>query len=308
MADFYDIIIIGGGPAGLTASIYCARADKKVAVFEKEVLGGKITYTEIVENIPGLPVISGQDFADELTYQAESCGAEIIYDEVLSIERQADNFVVHADASDYICKSVIIASGTKNRRLGLDNEDDLIGKGICFCATCDGPLYQGKSVVVVGGGNSAVTEALQLSKYCENVKVIQNLPTLTAEPKLVEALNSSSNISVMTNTTVTKYLEGGGVISGIEVCSENGVEEIMCSAVFIAIGLIPNTDFISRLVDRNERDEIKLSPISNQTSVDGVFACGDCTEEAVKQVAVSCGNGAKAAVNAIHFVNFGKID
>ena len=219
----YDVIVIGAGPAGLTSAIYCARAGKSVIVLEKETIGGKITESPLVYNIPGFPETSGQEFGDLLAEQATSQGVEITIDEALSIEfnKENDNLTVVGSFDNYVGRTCIIATGTKNRGLNLPNEDKLIGNGISFCATCDGPFYRGKDVAVIGGGNSAVTYALELSQYANRVYMIQNLPKLTAEQVLCDKLATKENVEVICGSIVTDYLTfDDGSFKGIQIIKD----------------------------------------------------------------------------------------
>jgi len=298
-----DILIIGGGPAGLTAAIYAARAGKEVVVIEKEVCGGKITESPWVENIPGFTSISGQDFAENLTNQACSCGVDIRYEEVTKIAKENNTFHVFTDCQTYQTKCVIYAAGTKNRLLGLPDEEKLIGNGISFCVTCDGPMYKGKTVAVVGGGNSAITEAIELSKIAKNIVVIQNLPTLTCENTLKEQLAATDNVTVYVNKTVKNYNVLNGKVCGITIENTDGdIDTTDVSGVFLAIGLIPQTELIKPLAIINEAGYV-LTGDDGKTSCAGLYAVGDCTDNTVKQVVTACSDGAKAAVSAVAYVN-----
>ena len=297
----YDVIVIGAGPAGLTAAIYCVRAGRSVIVLEKETIGGKITESPLVYNIPGFPETSGQEFGDLLAEQATSQGVEITIDEVMSIElnKEDDNLTVVGSFDTYVGRTCIIATGTKNRGLNLPNEDKLIGNGISFCATCDGPFYRGKDVAVIGGGNSAVTYALELSQYANRVYMIQNLPKLTAEQALCDKLATKENVEVICGSIVTDYLTfDDGSFKGIQIINDKGESRyFIIDGVFLAIGLIPdNTRFRSTgCIALDDRGFIK-------GSMAPIFACGDCISSTHKQVVIAAASGAETAMNVLRYL------
>ena len=297
----YDVIVIGAGPAGLTSAIYCARAGKSVIVLEKETIGGKITESPLVYNIPGFPETSGQEFGNLLAEQAASQGVEINIDEVLSIEfnKEDDNLKIVGSFDTYIGRTCIIATGTKNRGLNLPGEEELIGNGISFCVTCDGPFYRGKDVAVVGGGNSAVTYALELSQYVNKVYMIQNLPKLTAEQVLCDKLVTKENVEVICGSIVTDYLTfDDGSFKGIQIINGMGESRyFILDGVFLAIGLIPdNTRFRSTgCIALDDRGFIK-------GSMAPIFACGDCTSSTYKQVVIAAASGAETAMNVLRYL------
>ena len=293
----YDVIIIGGGPSGCTAAIYCARANLSVAIIEREIIGGKITKTPEVNNIPGFVSISGVEYGQLLEEQLEANRVKIIYDEVHTISKSKDGTIyAQGDYDRYCGKTLIMATGTDNRLLGLPNEQSLIGKGISFCASCDGPFYKDKTVAVIGGGNSAVTEAIELSFLCKEVIVVQNLSELTAEKVLVDKLKSRHNITVITNAVVSSYL-GDSKITGITIKNEeNNYWDISVDGVFLAIGMVPNNKIIEGIVNTDSAGYI-------MNKFDGnIFACGDCLSGTIKQVATAIGSGVEAAMSAIKYM------
>ena len=300
----YDIIIVGGGPAGLTAAIYGLRAGKSVLVIEKNGFGGQIAYSPKVENIPGTISISGSEFADKLTEQAMNLGADVELENVVSVEDQGSVKVVTTEeGSTYEGKSVILAVGVKHRTLGLDGEQELIGKGISFCAVCDGAFYAGQETVMVGGGNSALQEALLLSEVCRKVTVVQNLPFFTGEKKLADALLTKENVEVRFSTLVCGYEEKDGMLTGVRVRGENGEEKVIpADGAFLAVGLIPENAAFASLAKLDERGYFDAGE-SCATATAGVFVAGDCRRKEIRQVTTAAGDGAIAAMAACRYLD-----
>lgn len=298
--NIYDIIIIGGGPAGLTASIYALRANKKVLVLEKSTFGGQITSSPKVENIPGFECVSGNEFAQKLMDQAISLGAEIECSEVINVI-SSDIKTVVTDDGDFYARSVIIATGTKHRMLGLENEEDFVGNGISFCAVCDGAFYEGKTVAVIGGGNSALQEAVLLSETSKKVYIIQNLDFLTGENKLQEILSKKGNVEIIYNTTVSELI-GDNEISAIRLKSPEKESVLNVDGVFVAIGLIPQNEIFKDLITLDNYGYV-LSGEECTTNVDGVFVAGDCRTKKIRQVATAASDGAIAALNACRYLD-----
>ena len=295
----YDIIIIGGGPAGLTAAIYARRANKTVLVLEKGTFGGQITSSPKVENIPGFASVTGSEFGDKMVEQAMGLDAEIECCEVEKIINGSP-FTVVTDEGDFWGKSIVIATGTKHRLLGLEKEEDFIGNGISFCAVCDGAFYEGKTVAVIGGGNSALQEAVLLSESCKKVYVVQNLDFLTGEEKLQETLASKDNVEIILGTVVEELI-GDGDLSAIKIkgADESSVLEI--DGMFTAIGLIPQNSVFEGVIDLDEYGYI-VAGEDCQTNVEGIFAAGDCRTKRIRQVATAAADGAVAALAACSFV------
>lgn len=299
----YDIIIIGGGPAGLTAALYARRADKNVLVIEKETFGGQITFSPKVENIPGFLELSGNEFAEKLVEQVISQGADFESCEVLEI-KDGDTKTVVTDSGEFEAKAVIIATGAKHRTLGLPGEEELIGEGISFCAVCDGAFYRNKTVAVVGGGNSALQEALLLSDLAAKVYVIQNLDFLTGEQKLQEQLKSKDNVEIICGTVLSGYKSKEAELTGITVKSEkDGTErEISLDGVFLAVGLIPQNENFSDVIELDERGYAKADETC-KTKAKGIFTAGDCRTKRIRQVATAAADGAVAALAACDYVD-----
>ena len=297
--SIYDIAIIGGGPAGLTAAIYAGRANKKVAVLEKGTFGGQITSSPKVENIPGFQSITGTEFADKLMEQASALDADIECCEVEKIICGKPHTVV-TDEGEFKARAVIIATGTKHRLLGIDREEDFIGNGISFCAVCDGAFYQDKTVAVIGGGNSALQEAILLSETCKKVYVIQNLDFLTGEDKLRQTVAKRANIEVIYGTTV-KAILGDDELSGILVADKEKEYEIRIDGMFVAIGLIPQNDIFKGQIELDSYGYVAAGEDCT-TNIEGIFVAGDCRTKRIRQVATAAADGAVAALAACSYL------
>ncbi len=297
----YDIIVIGGGPAGLTAAVYAGRANKSVLVLEKGTFGGQITSSPKVENIPGFLAVSGNEFAEKLMEQAMELGAEIECCEAVKLIDGEVKTVV-TDEGEYQGKTVIIACGTTHRLLGLPKEEDLVGNGISFCAVCDGAFYEGKTVAVIGGGNSALQEAILLSDTCKQVHVVQNLDFFTGEEKLVEQLKTRENVIITLGHVVDEYLTNPD-FCGIRIRSEadGTTKEIAADGLFLAVGLIPQNQAFADVVTVDERGYI-TSNETCETNLPGVFVAGDCRTKFVRQVATAAADGAVAALAACRYL------
>lgn len=296
-----DIIVIGAGPAGLTAAIYALRAGKSVKVLEKGSFGGQITFSPKIENYPGFTQISGAELADMLVEQALAQGADIDIEEVEGISKNGDIFMVKTDSGEHDCRAVIIATGAKHRHLGVPGEDKYIGDGISFCAVCDGAFYAGKKVIMIGGGNSALQEALLLSETSESVTIVQNLPYFTGEQKLVDLVEKKSNISCILGSTVKEFFGGDEIEGAVIVNAETGEEtKIYADGVFEAIGLAPENDNFANVAEL-DRGYVK-SDEKCLTKTEGVFTAGDCRTKSVRQIATAVADGAVAALAACEYI------
>ena len=295
----YDIIIIGGGPAGLTAAIYARRANKTVLVMEKGTFGGQITSSPKVENIPGFISVSGNEFGEVLMEQAMELGAEVECLEALSVT-DGDIKTVTTDEGDHQARALIIATGTKHRLLGLYREEDFIGNGISFCAVCDGAFYADKTVAVIGGGNSALQEAILLSKTSKKVYVVQNLDYFTGEEKLIEELKTTENVVTIMGAVVTELL-GDDELSGIKIKRGEQIEELKIDGMFTAIGLIPQNEIFASLVKLNDWGYVD-SGEDCLTTANGIFVAGDCRSKRIRQVATAAADGAVAALAACDYL------
>lgn len=298
----YDIIIIGGGPAGLTAAVYARRAGKSALVLEKASFGGQITYSPKIENFPSWGSISGTELADKMMEQALAQGADIELEEAMSVEKSGENFKVTTDFSEYEAKAVIIATGAKHRLLGVEGEENLVGKGISFCAVCDGAFYADKEVMVIGGGNSALVEATLLAETCKKVTIVQNLPYLTGEKTTADALIARDNVEVV-YSTVVKEFKGDEELEAVVLKAEDGTETTFTpDGVFVAIGLAPENEAFKNLAELNEYGYVK-SDENCLTKTEGVFVAGDCRTKAVRQIATATADGAVAALKAIEYID-----
>ena len=300
----YDIIIVGAGPAGLTAALYAGRAEKSVLVIEKESFGGQITHSPRIENYPGFTAISGNEFADKLIEQVFAQGAEIELDEVVGIEGALGEYKVICKGAVYEGRTVIIATGSHHRTLGLAGEEELIGNGISYCAVCDGAFYKGKTVAVIGGGNSALVDAVMLSESCEKVYIVQNLAYFTGEKKLVTLLESKDNVEFILSTTVKEYVACDGELCGIVLSGESGESTLELDGIFVAIGQKPENEPFASVSHLNDYGYI----ISDETCVpkgasDGIFVAGDCRTKSVRQVATATADGAVAALAACRLID-----
>ena len=298
----YDIIIIGGGPAGLTAAVYARRAGKSALVLEKASFGGQITYSPKIENFPSEKSISGTELADKMMEQALAQGADIELEEAVSVEKAGGNFKVTTDFSEYEAKAIVIATGAKHRLLGVSGEENLVGKGISFCAVCDGAFYAGKEVVVIGGGNSAIVEATLLAETCKKVTVVQNLPYLTGEKTTADALVSKPNVEVI-YSTVVKEFKGEDELEAVVLKAEDGTETTLTpDGVFVAIGLAPENTAFGNLAELNEQGYI-VADENCLTKTEGVFVAGDCRTKQIRQIATAAADGAVAALKAVEYID-----
>lgn len=297
----YDIITVGGGPAGLTAAIYARRAGKSVLVIEKAAFGGQINFSPRVENIPGFESVTGNEFADALVSQALGQGVEIEVGEVTDIKDGTPKTVL-TDSGEFYAHAVIIATGARHRRLGLVGEEELIGQGISFCAVCDGAFFAGKKVAVIGGGNSALQEALQLSQIASEVILVQNLDFLTGEKMLSDALMQKDNVEILLSKTVSRVI-GDGALEGIEVRDEKSgaTERIDVEGMFVAIGLVPQNEPFADIITLDSRGYADYGEDCTAER-DGIFVAGDCRRKNIRQVTTAASDGAIAALAAAAYV------
>ncbi len=298
----YDVIVVGGGPAGLTAAVYARRADKSVLVIEKATFGGQITYSPKVENIPGFLALSGNEFAEKMVDQVMEQGADVESCEVLEI-RDGEIKTVVTDSGTFEGRSVVIATGAKHRMLGLPGEEKYVGEGVSFCAVCDGAFYRNKMVGVVGGGNSALQEALLLADLADKVYVIQNLDFLTGEKKLCDQLLAKPNVEVITGTVVEELL-GEDTLTGIVVRRESDGQttRLNLDGLFIAIGLIPQNEPFQNVLPLDQHGYADVNEFC-RTETPGIFVAGDCRRKRIRQVTTAVSDGAVAALAACDYLD-----
>jgi thioredoxin reductase (NADPH) len=305
MGKNYQVIIIGGGPAGLTAGLYCARSRLNTLLIEKGVIGGQITNAERVENYPGFPKgISGIELGQLIHEQATSYELETLLAEVVKAVPSPRHNLVSTSEGDFVAESIIIASGSQFRKLGVPGEDKFVGKGISYCATCDGPLFKGKTVAVIGGGDAAITEALYLSKFASSVKVIHRRSQLRASKILQERAMADPKIEFILDTVVTQ-IEGDGIVKQLMLKSTKNakisISEV--AGVFVAIGLEPNSAQWRGLLPLDERGYIITNELM-ETKIPGIFAAGDVRHNSARQAITAAGDGATAAISAERFLSF----
>ena len=295
MTKRYDVVIVGAGIAGLTAGIYARRANKTVLVIEEKVIGGQIISTYKIENYPGLAGISGADLMTKISHQANNLGVEIEYDVVQGVEKKGEEFLVKAEDEEYTAGAVIIATGGEELKLGLDREEKLAGRGVSYCATCDGALYKGKKVAVIGGGNTALYDALYLADLAETVYLVHRRGEFRGDAVLVERLKKKENVEMVLEKVPTEIL-GEKKVTGLRVKEAQGTEEkeLEVEGIFVAIGRKPGTEKFRGLVEMDEKGYI-LAGETCETSCPGIYAAGDCRKKEVKQLVTAAADGAVAA-------------
>ena len=301
----YDVIVVGGGPAGMTAALYALRNGKSALVIEKTGFGGQITHSPKVENYPGTLSMSGNEFADKTLEQILAQGAEIEFETVTEVRVEGDTKVVLTEeGSRFEGKTVVLATGVRHRMLGLPGEDDLVGEGISFCAVCDGDFYTGKTVCVAGGGNSALQEAILLAEKCREVIMLQDMPFFTGESRLQDVLFSRSNVRGLTQIKITGLLVKDGELTGvaIENTATGEKQEIACDGLFVAIGLIPENEPFKDLADLNSYGYFDTDE-QCVTKTPGIFVAGDCRSKRVRQLTTAVADGATAALAACSYIN-----
>ena len=301
----HDIVIVGGGPAGMTAALYALRNGKSALVIEKGGFGGQITYSPRVENFPGMLSISGNEFADKMLEQILAQGAEVEIETVTRIKDEGEiKRVITEEGTEHEARAVIIATGVKHRMLGLDGEYELVGNGISFCAVCDGEYYRDMTVVVAGGGNSALQEATLLADVCKEVVMVQDLDCFTGEEKLSTALLKRPNVRSFTGTTIEKLNTENGELKGLTIRKKASGEstDLPCEGLFVAIGLIPENAAFAELVALDKAGYIDSNE-DCKTAHAGIFAAGDCRRKRVRQLTTAGADGAVAAIAACEYIN-----
>lgn len=291
----YDIIIVGAGPAGLTAALYARRANKKVLVLEAKTYGGQIINASVVENYPGIEKISGVDYATTLYNQVKKLGAEIKFETVTRI--QEDKTVITSD-NTYQAKAIILATGAENRRLNINKETEFVGKGVSYCATCDGNFYKNKTVAVVGGGNTALEDAIYLSDIVKKVYLIHRREEFRGEAKYVKDIKNKENIELILNSTV-KTLNGKDILESIDIEDNNGnIKSIDIDGLFIAVGQSPKNEIFSNIIKLDKMGYI-ISEDGVHTNIKGIYVAGDARVKQLRQLTTAVGDGSLAATMAI---------
>ena len=302
----YDVIIIGGGPAGLSAALYVARDKVSVLIIEKGIIGGLITETEKIDNYPGLPEgPSGFDLTDKMYKQAQKYGAKDISAEVTAVERIGREFLVKTADGDYATRSLIIAGGSTHMKLGVPGEKEYAGRGVAYCATCDAPFYADKVVAVAGGGNAALYEALHLTKFARKVYLIHRRAEYRATQVVQEHVRKNPKIEPVLETII-ESIEGGDFVERLKLknVNTNRTSELPLDGIFIAVGLKPNTEYIKDMVNLDEQGSIIVNDMM-ETSIPGLMAAGDIRHNSIRQTIAACGDGAVAATSANKWLDMG---
>ncbi|MFH1847833.1 MAG: thioredoxin-disulfide reductase [Candidatus Omnitrophota bacterium] len=298
----YDVIIIGAGPAGLTAGIYAARSNLKTLIMEKSMAGGQLMVIDLIENYPGFEdAVSGFDLVEKMKKQAERFGAGFLDEEAADVD--TDNLVVSTSAGEkYSAGAIIIATGARPTKLGVKGEAELLGRGVSYCATCDGPLFKNKEVVVVGGGNAAVGEAIYLTRFAGKVTLIHRRDQLRAAAILQERAQKNDKIDIKWSSVVVEIL-GGDRVSGVRIKNLKTLEEsdISAEGVFLYVGVEPYSGFLHKKIDTDDKGFI-ITDEEMRTSSRGIFACGDVRKKSLKQIITACSEGAIAAFSCQHFI------
>lgn len=295
----FDTIIIGAGVSGITASIYLKRANKNILLLEKSMIGGQINKTSIIENYPGLVKIDGPTFVNNMQEQIKNLNINLKIETVTDIIKKDDKFIIKTNQNEYLSKTIIISTGRIPRKLDIKNEDKLIGSGVSYCAYCDGYFFKDKEVMVVGGGNSALEEALYLSELCTKVYIIHRREKFSAEDILIDKVCKKSNIIPKYNTNIKELVESDNKLSSVVIKTKDKEENIKVSGLFIYIGNVPKIDFAKSLNLNLENDYIIVDE-NLKTNIKGVYACGDIIKKHAYQISTAVGEGAQAALNIIN--------
>ena len=303
MPEYFDTIIIGGGPGGYTAALYCARAGLKTLLIEKLSAGGQMATSSWVENYPGFESgVDGFELGEKMQQGAEKFGAVSTFKEVLSVELDKDPKIIRTDDGDYEAGTVIIATGASAKHLGLPEEEQLINRGVAYCATCDGMRFKGKTVIVNGGGDTAVTDALFLSRICSQVYLVHRRDTLRASKRYLESIQQAENLTFMPDCKIQSFLHGKKVTGAvIENIKTGAVEEIACDGIFIAIGRAPNTGLFKGQLEMDDGGYI-VADETTRTSIPGVFAVGDLRTKPLRQIVTAASDGAVASMFAEEYL------
>jgi thioredoxin reductase (NADPH) len=299
-----DIVIIGGGPAGMTAALYAIRAGKTALLLEGESIGGQIAFAPRVENYPGIPRVGGLDFSNILFEQVSALGTEFEPEKANRVRPEGGGFRVETGGGDFLCKSVVLATGVKRRKLGLPGEERFTGRGVSYCAVCDGAFYKGKNALVVGGGNTALADALYLSDVCRSVTLLHRRDSFRGEASRVSALRQRENVGFRLRTEILALTESGGAFTGVTARSADTGEILSLPAdvLFAAVGHVPENGAFADLVKLDEYGYIDAGE-DTKTSAPGVFAAGDCRKKTLRQLTTAVADGAAAGTAAAQFLS-----
>jgi thioredoxin reductase (NADPH) len=300
MKSSFDVIIIGAGAAGMSAAIYLKRSNVDVVMIEASAPGGQINRTAKVENYPGADIIDGPDLAMKMFQQTQNLGIEYRYGQVIEIKKEESSFIIKTDVETLTSKAVIIATGRKPKFLGIENEKELTGKGISWCAICDGPFFRNKEVVVVGGGNSALEESLYLADMCSKVTIVHRRDSFRADKIIQGKVLNNEKIKVMFDSEITKFYDQNNKLISVDIKNKvtNENKNIKCDGAFIYIGFEPITDIIKDFNITDDNGYI-IADENQRTSIPGIYACGDVTKKELYQIVTATAEGAKAAMSAI---------
>jgi len=302
MSKLYDLIIIGAGPAGITAGVYAARKMINFLVITKDI-GGQTIWSGDIENYTGYQFISGLDLSTKFQEHMQKYNINVNEEEIISLKKADGKIVIKTKKNTYYSKTAIIASGKRSKELGVEGEEKFKNKGLTYCATCDGPIFSGKDVVVVGGGNSALEAVLGLVKIAKRIYVINNMNDFTGDTIMQDKIKGAGNVTVFNNTQVTSIL-GDKMVNAVNIEGKKGQETLEVEGIFVEIGLIPNSDFIEG-INKNDLGEIIVDSY-NRTNVEGIFAAGDVTDVPEKQIIIAAGEGSKAALTAFKYLIQGR--
>lgn len=303
MDNIYDIIIIGGGAAGMTAALYSLRSGKKVLLIEKETIGGQISKSPRVENFPSIKEISGTDFSDKLFDQIMDLGCDFELDNIDNINKNNNIFTISGEFSTYYSKSVIIATGLEHRKINIDGEDELIGKGVSYCAVCDGAFYKDEDVCLIGDGNTALQYSLLLSNYCKKVYVCTLFNKFFGDDVLVNKLKERNNIEILHNVSLQKFIYENELTGLIFTNTENKENiQLNVKGCFIAIGQIPNNNSFKNVIEMDNNGYI-LADDNLETKTKGLFVAGDCRQKKVRQLTTAVNDGAIASIGAVNYID-----
>lgn len=306
----YDVAIIGAGPGGITAAIYATRSGLSTVIIERDVIGGQASLTYEVNNYPGFVSISGSDLTTKMHDQATLLGADTVYGEVTKIDFLPMNNLIFVEGEEIFANTIILDMGAKARTLGAEGEIEYLGRGICYSAVCDGAEYKGKDVVLIGGGDGAINDAIYLSNICKSVTIINNLPNFTCSEKLLKQLEKQitekNNVKVNHNSKILEFVGDGEVLKAIKYLNDDNTEVVTPSdGVFISIGRAPDTKLVRTSIHLDEQGYIAVNE-NFETNIPGVFACGDIIVKKVRQIITACADGAVAATCAREYINQNK--